>query len=71
MAQGVCDKISSESLCTSLVKDKEVHGQERFVISACVWQFTFEIASMWNLGWETSASASPGIFPLGEAAWSL
>ena len=47
MAQGVCDKVSSESLCTSLVKDKEVHGQERFVISALVWQFTFEIASVW------------------------
>ena len=50
MAQGVCDQVSSESLCTSLVKDKEVHGQGRFVISALVWQFIFEIASMWYLG---------------------
>ena len=41
MAQGVCDKVSSESLCTSSVKDKEIYGQGRSVISAWVWQFIF------------------------------
>ena len=71
MAQGVHDQVSSESLCTSLVKDKEVHGQGRFVISALVWQFIFEIASTWCLGWETSASCQSWDAPPGGAAGSL
>ena len=56
MAQGVCDKVSSESLCTSLVKDKEIYGQGRSVISAWVWQFILGMASAWYFGWEISAS---------------
>ena len=67
MAQGVRDQVSSESLCTSLVKDKEIHGQGKFVISALVWQFIFEIASVWNLGWPISTSCQSWDVPPG---WS-